>query len=155
MAFDNFIQLVKRYIGKISLLHVTLLSCLFALISIASMNGGGLNEEISRRLIFHLSDKPFLNKMFDSKVLDDGFYRARELSYFLDFIDFKFIEFSIESGSPHFLSLTHYVLSIVTGCLLWLFFVKKLTLSPLMGIGLLTLFWTTPSVFLRKCQQDG
>jgi hypothetical protein len=155
MAFVNFILFVKRYGRKISLFHVTLLSCLFALISIASMNGGGLNEEISRRLIFHLSDKPFLNKMFDSKVLDDGFYRARELSYFLDFIDFKFIEFSIENGFPHFLSLTHYVLSMATGCLLWLFFVRKLNLSPLMGVGLITLFWTSPSVFYGNVNRTG
>jgi Flp pilus assembly protein TadD len=93
--------------------------------------------------------------MFDSKVLDDSFYRAREISYFLDFIDFKFIEFSIENGFPHFLSLTHYVLSMTIGCLLWLFFVKKLNLSPLMGIGLLSLFWTTPSVFYGNVNRTG
>ena len=75
-------------------------------------------------------------------------YQARELSYFLDFIDCKFIEFSIENGFPHFLSLTHYLFSIATGCLLWLFCVKELNLKPMIGIGFLALFWTSSSIFL-------
>jgi hypothetical protein len=147
MAFSKFIQWANHYSEKISLFHVMLLSCLFALISIINMHGGFLNEELYIRLPFYMSDKPFLNKLFDSKTLDGGLYRARELSYFLDFIDTKFIEFSIDNGSPHFLSLVHYLFSIITGCLLWSFCVKELNLKPLIGVGWLALFWTTPSIF--------
>jgi len=155
MALIDLTQPAKHNGGKVTLFHVILLNCFLALASIISMNGGTLNEETSRRLIFHLSDKPFLNKMFDSRVLDDGFYRARELSYFFDFFDFKFIEFSIENGFPHFLSLTHYLLSIVTGCLLAMFFVKKLNLRPLAGMGILALFWTSPNVFFGSINRTG
>ena len=147
MAFNKFIQWADHFSEKISLFHVMLLSCLFALISIVNTHGGFLNEEMYIRLPFYMSDMPLLNKLFDSKILDGGLYRARELSYFLDFIDTKFVEFSIDNGCPHFLSLVHYLFSIVTGCLLWSFCVKELNFKPLIGVGWLALFWTTPSIF--------
>jgi tetratricopeptide (TPR) repeat protein len=148
MTLSKFIKWIDHYSEKISLFHVILLSCLFALISVVKHHGGILYPEMELRLPFYLSDMPLLNKLFDSMILDMDFYRARELSYFLDFIDSKFIEFSIANGFPHFLSLTHYLFSIATGCLLWLFCVKELNLKPLIGIGLLVLFWTSPSIFL-------
>jgi tetratricopeptide (TPR) repeat protein len=148
MAFSKFIQWAEQHSEQKSLFQVILISCCFALISIVNMHGGVLNHEMELRLPFYLSDAPLLNKLFDSEILDANNYRARELSYFFDFIDSKFIEFSIENGFPHFLSLTHYLFSIATGCLLWLFCVKELNLKPLIGIGWLTLFWTSPSIFL-------
>ena len=148
MVFSKFIQLANHYGEKISLHHVILISCLFALISIINHNGGVLNPEMYLRLPFYLSDTSLLNKLFDSKILDRDCFRARELSYLLDFIDSKFIEFSIVNGFPHFLSLSHYLFSILISCLLWLFCVKELNLKPLLGLGLVVLFWTSPSVFL-------
>jgi tetratricopeptide (TPR) repeat protein len=148
MALRKFIQWTDHYSEKISLFHVILLSCLFALISIVNHHGGILNSEMFLRLPFYLSGTPLINKLFDSMILDADYYRARELSYFLDFIDSKFIEFSIEHGFPHFLSLIHYLFSIATGCLLWLFCVKELKLKSLIGICWLVLFWTSPSIFL-------
>jgi hypothetical protein len=59
------------------------------------------------RLPFYLSDTPLLNKLFDSRILEQYIYHIRELSYFLDFLDSKFIELRIENGFPHFLSLSH------------------------------------------------
>ena len=148
MSFSKFIQWADRCSEKISLLHVILLSCLFALISVVNHHGGVLNPEMYLRLPFYLSDAPLLNKLFDSRILEQDMYQARELSYFLDFLDSKFIEFSIENGFPHFLSLSHYLFSMATGCLLWLFCVKELNLKRLPGLGLVVLFWTSPSVFL-------
>lgn len=148
MGFSKFIHLVDQFSEKISLVHVILLSGLFTLISVVNHHGGTLHHEMYTRLPFYLSDTPLLNKIFDSQILEGGYYRARELSYFFDFIDSKFIEFSIENGFPHFLSLTHYLFSTATGCLLWLFCVRELNLRPLIGIGWLTLFWTSPSIFL-------
>ncbi len=147
MALSKFINAANRYSGKISLFHVVILSCLLAAISVAAQHGGSVNIETEVRLPFYLSDIPLLNKIFDSQIIEGDRFRARELSYVLDYIDSKFIECGIENGFPHFLSLMHYLLSIMTGCLLWLFCVKELKLGPLTGIGLLVLFWTSPSVF--------
>jgi len=148
MVFSKFIQLANHYSEKFSLHHVILISCLFALISIINHNGGVLNPEMYLRLPFYLSDTSLLNILFDSKILDRDCFRARELSYLLDFFDSKFIEFSIVNGFPHFLSLSHYLFSILISCLLWSFCVKELNLKPLLGICLIILFWTSPSVFL-------
>jgi Flp pilus assembly protein TadD len=148
MVFSKFTQWIDHYSEKISLFHVIIFSCLFALISVVNHHGGVLHNEVELRLPFYMSDVPLPNKLFDSQILDMDMYQARELSYFLDFIDCKFIEFGIYIGLPHFLSLTHYLFFIATGCLLWLFCVKELNLRPLMGIGLLSLFWTSPSIFL-------
>ena len=111
-------------------------------------DGGILHPEMDVRLPFYMSDTPLLNKIFDSDILDTSLYRARELSYLFDFVDSKFIQFCIENGLPHFLSLTHYIASIAIGCLLWLFCVRELKLHSLVGIGWLALFWTSPSIFL-------
>lgn len=148
MSFDKFIHWAKQCGEKISLFHVIFISCLFALISIWNMRGGILHPEMDVRLPFYMSDTPLLNKIFDSDILDTSLYRARELSYLFDFVDSKFIQFCIENGLPHFLSLTHYIASIAIGCLLWLFCVRELKLHSLVGIGWLALFWTSPSIFL-------
>jgi hypothetical protein len=148
MSFSKVKQWADHYSEKIFFFHVILLSGLFTLISVVNHHGGTFQMEMNIRLPFYISDTPLLNKLFDSMILDGDMYQARELSYFLDFIDSKFIEFSIENGFPHFLSLTHYLFSIATGSLLWLFCVKELKLKPLIGICLFVLFWTSPSIFL-------
>jgi tetratricopeptide (TPR) repeat protein len=147
MALNKYLEEANRYSKKISLFHVIILSCFFALISVFAQHSGSVNIETEVRLPFYLSDIPLLNKIFDSQIIEGDRFRARELSYVLDYIDSRFIEWGIENGFPHFLSLTHYLFSIMTGCLLWLFCVKELKLGPLTGIGLLMLFWTSPSVF--------
>lgn len=155
VGFNKFIEWINRHSERLSLCHAIMLSCLFALISILYSCGGNLYGEMYARLPFYMSDIPLLNKLFDSRILDDQCYRARELSYFLDVIDFKFVKFSIENGFPHFLSLTHYVLSIITGCVLWLFCVKELNLKPFIGTGWLALFWTSPGIFLSALNRTG
>lgn len=147
MAFSKFVKWINQYGEKVSLIHIIILSCFFALISVFNHHGGILHPEMDIRLPFYLSDTPLLNKFFDSDVLEKPFFRARELSYVFDYIDSKFIELGIENGFPHFLSLTHYLFSIATGCLLWLFCVKELNLKPIVGIGWLVIFWTSPSIF--------
>ncbi len=147
MSFGKFIHWAKQCGEKISLFHVIFISGVLALISIWNMHGGVLHPEMDVRLPFYMSDMPLLNKIFDSDILDLSFFRARELGYLFDFIDSKFIQFSIENGFPHFLSLTHYIASIAIGCLLWLFCVRELKFNSLVGIGWLVLFWTSPSIF--------
>lgn len=155
LGFDKFIKWVDQYGEKISLLHVVILSFLLALFSVIYMDGGFLNREQYVRLPFYMSDIPLLKKIFDSRILDDGCYRAREISYFLDVIDYKFVQFSVEAGFPHFLSLTHYTLSIATGCVLWLFCAKELNLHPMLGVGWLILFWTSPCIFFNSLNRTG
>lgn len=155
MEFNKIIKWINYASEKISLFHIIILGILFSLISIIFMQGGFLYEDMYIRLPYYMTEKPLLNMLFESRVLDDGCYRARELCYLLDIIDFKFVKFSIENGFPHFLSLMHYILSIATGCVLWLFCVKELNLRPLMGIGWLVLFWTSPSIFFNSLNRTG
>jgi len=148
MAFGKFKQWADDCNGKISIIHVILLNGFFALISVLHHHGGILHPEMIVRVPFYLSDTPLLNKIFDSDIVELGYFRARELSFVLDYIDCKFIGLCIENGFPHFLSVTHYLFSIAAGCLLWLFCFRQLNLKPLTGIGLLALFWTSPGIFL-------
>jgi len=146
-VLNNFLKWANGYSEKISILHVLLLSFLLALISIVTMEKGVLHQEMCIRLPFYLSDTPMLHKIFDSQIVDGDMYQARELSYVFDFLDCKFVEFSMGKGFPHFLSMIHYLFSIAIGCVLWLFCVKIINLKPLIGLGLLVLFWTSPSIF--------
>jgi hypothetical protein len=155
MKFNRIITWADHFSEKISLFHIIILGSLFTLISIIFMQGGILYEDMYIRLPYYMTDIPLLNRLFESRIMDDGCYRARELCYLLDIIDFKFVKFSIENGFPHFLSLMHYILSIATGCVLWLFCVKELKLRPLMGIGWVVLFWTSPSIFFNSLNRTG
>lgn len=148
MTLNKFKLWTEKINEKISILHIFFLSVIFALLSIINHNGGALNPEMYIRLPFYLSDKLVLNKIFDSNILDFGVFRARELSYFLDFIDIKFIQLSVKLGHPHFLSLIHYLFAIIISYIIWLFCVKDLRLKPLIGMGWVIIFWTSPTIFL-------
>ena len=106
-VLNNFLKWANGYSEKISILHVLLLSFLLALISIVTMEKGVLHQEMCIRLPFYLSDTPMLHKIFDSQIVDGDMYQARELSYVFDFLDCKFVEFSMGKGFPHFLSMIH------------------------------------------------
>jgi hypothetical protein len=157
----NTVILFKRYIrnnilaplehatDRINIFHVLLLSLLLAGCSIILQKGGILSAECSSFLTNHLSDRCLLNKLYDCNIFDAGnVFRSRELSYFFDFIDSKFIALSVSFGYAHFFSLTHYLFSILIGLIIWQFSVRELTLKPLMGAGIVVLFWTSPNVFL-------
>ena len=116
--------------------------------SILYHHGGIIHPESYSYLPYYLSDKPLIYKLYDSKVLDQDMFQARELSYFFDYLDSKFIEWSISKGHPHFLSATTYIFLFITGMLIWRFSTLKLQLSPVFGISFVLLFWTSPSIFL-------
>jgi hypothetical protein len=148
MTKNKFWLWLIQVANKVSLLHAILLSIFLAACSIWYHHGGILHPEMELRLPFYLSNKPLLNKLYDSRVLDLDLFRARELSYFFDFLDSKFFEFTVYIHHPQFLSVIHYLFAIVTGCVLWIFCVYELKLHSIIGMGLLLLFWTSPSVFL-------
>jgi hypothetical protein len=147
-TLNRFFQWLELKTSKFSLLHAFLISLFIAFASILNHHGGILHPEMEVRLPYYLSNAPLLNKLFDSNVVESGLYRARELSYIFDFIDCQFVGISVRLGFPHFLSLTHYLLSIAIGLLVWLLCVRELNLKPLIGLGWLVLFWTSPSIFL-------
>jgi hypothetical protein len=148
MRVVGFLRWVDRQTRKESPIPVILLNCVFAMGSILFNHGGILNPEMEIRLPYFLSEKPLLNKLFDSRILDADMFQARELSYLVDYFDSKFIEFSIHAGFPHFLSMSYYLFSIAIGCMLWYFVVKELKLHPAIGLGLVALLWTSPSFFI-------
>jgi hypothetical protein len=129
--------------------HVFFTCLVLAILSAMYHRGGILHPELELRLPYYLSNRPLLSKLFDSRsVIDTGLYRARELSYLLDFIDNQFIALSVRLGFPHFLSLVHYVFAILIGCILWQFSVRELKLNVWIGLCLVLLWWTSPTVFL-------
>jgi hypothetical protein len=116
--------------------------------SVHWQHGGVLLYEYEIRLPYYLSDASLPCKLYDSDYLDAGMYQARELSYFFDYIDCRFIAWCVALGQPHFLSLTHYVFLLGISLVLWRFGVEDLKLPRWIGLGVLLLFWTMPAVFL-------
>lgn len=107
-----------------------------------------MHPEMEVRLPYYLSHKPLWSKIYDSNVLNGGMYQARELSYFFDYIDCKFIAWCAALGHPHFLSITHYVFLLLICLELRRFGVDDLKLARWICLGVLLLFWTSPAVFL-------
>jgi hypothetical protein len=124
------------------------LAILWAIASIWSAEGGALHYEAQLYLPYHLSGTPLVQRLFDSKILDQGMYQARELSYAADAVDCHFIALSARLGVPHFLSLTYYVCVIIITLLLWRFFRADLSLDPAVAAALILLFLASPVVFL-------
>lgn len=98
----------------------------------------------------YLSGQPLLSKLYNSNILDNGLFQARELSYFFDFIDCRFIIWCAVHGCYHFLSLTHYLFSILIGLIIWQFSVKELKLKPLIGVCMVMFFLDiAPCLFIQ------
>ena len=120
----------------------------WAVCSVWSSDGGALHYEAQMYLPYHLSGRPLLSRIFDSKVLDQGMYQARELSYVADAVDCRFIALSTRLGFPHFLSLTYYVCAILIAVLLWRFLSTDLGLDRIASAVLVLVFLFSPVVFL-------
>lgn len=121
---------------------------IFLLLSIFSQNGGMLHPETEMYLPYYLSEKPLLNILYDSKVLDMDMFQARELSYFFDYLDCKFIQLSVIAGFPHFLSITYYAFVFMMVLMMYCFATRDLKINPYWAIGLGALFLTAPYIFL-------
>lgn len=134
--------------NRLSIIHALVISFIPAVLSILYHHRGIAHPEIYNYLPHYLSKKPLLSILFDSKILDMDMYQARELSYFFDYIDSKFIEFCTRLGYPHFISITTYVFLLMIGLLIWHYSVKVIRLTPLTGTVILLLYWTSPSIFL-------
>jgi hypothetical protein len=142
-----FVQLEKLS-DKINVWHVVLVSLIFSILAIVGLKGGAVHWEIYSYLPNYLADRSLVSKLFDSNIFDNGYYQARELSYLFDYFDSNFVALTVCLGSPQFISITHYVFSTLISVILWWFSVKELKLRPIIGMALVLLYWTTPSVFL-------
>ncbi len=65
-------------------------------------------------IMHYNSGKPLLELIFDPNRTDWNLYQARELSYFIDALDAKFIAWCIEKKIAHFLSLSSILFFILT-----------------------------------------
>jgi hypothetical protein len=142
-----FSRLTEVLNNHISIWHASAFSIIMIICSIASHNGGIAHPEIQIYLPYYLSDKPLINKLFDSKVLDMDMFQAREASYLFDYLDCKFIELSVRLGHPHFLSLTSYIFLFITSMIIWHFSARELKIPPPIALLNIALFWTSPSIF--------
>jgi hypothetical protein len=69
-----------------------------------------LNPESVSFICNYLAPRPLLNVMFDPLNNDWGYYQGRELSYFVDFLDVKFIKACVLLQLGHFRSLSYFII---------------------------------------------
>jgi hypothetical protein len=120
----------------------------WATLAVWAAGGGTADIEIETYLPYHLSKAPIAKQIFNSRILDQGMYQARELSYALDALDCRFIAWSARLGLPHFLSLVYFLCMLSTALLLWRFLTSDLALDRAAAFLLVALYLTTPCVFL-------
>ena len=133
---------------RLGSIHIFFLSSVFIIISIFNHQGGVFHPELEVYIPHYLSDRPLLNKLYDSKITEAGLFRARELSYLVDFIDIKFFALSVNLGFPHFLSLSHYIFSLIIAILLWRFSINDIRLDKTISTLLILLLLTSTYFFL-------
>ena len=110
--------------------------------------GGMLHPEAESFLPHYLEpSRSPASLVLDPAANDFGMYQARELSYLIDWLDCRFMAFCAKHGTPHFLSLSHFVFALAGAVLLWGLAVR-LGLSRAAGAVLALLFLSTPMVLL-------
>lgn len=140
-------QSLASIAGHVHTYHVAIIWLLFTVGSIGAIHGGVLHPECRRFMPHYLSERPLLNKVFDSDVNDWRNYQARELSYFFDLIDCYFIDLGVRCGVPHLISLTYYLFVGLIVLTVW-YFCASLQLDRFLTLCIIVLFLTSPSVFL-------
>lgn len=91
---------------------------LILLLKMLRSDGGVLGSESYGFLIHYTQSRPFWAMIFDPHVNDWGFYQARELSYFFDWLDVQFIVASQRAGWMHFYSAVNFTAFVLTAGIL-------------------------------------
>ncbi len=92
-----------------------LIAGLIPMLSVIVQQGGAyLHGESAAFLFNYWRDRPLAAKIFDPVPNDWGLYQARELSYFIDYLDAGFIRWSIAHGVPHFYSFSTILVALLT-----------------------------------------
>ncbi|MGB8167641.1 MAG: hypothetical protein WCF18_09120 [Chthoniobacteraceae bacterium] len=120
----------------------------FVAASIVACGAGFLRPEAFTFLPHYLQHRPWYEIVFDTAGTDLDTYQARELGHLLTYLDSRFILESVVAGYPHFFSVTHYVLLLACGLLIWQIGVRSLALPRGTVLGLILLLWSSPSAFL-------
>jgi len=130
------------------LLALGLLWSALVALSVAACGAGFLRSETFLFLPHYLQHRPWYELIFDARGTDPTTFQARELGHLLAYVDSQFIRASVLAGWPHFFSLTHYLLLLGCGLLIWQIGTRSLLLGRGTTLGLILLLWTSPSAFL-------
>ena len=135
-----------NYTLWLGVLVVMLIGIIFS--SVKAQKGGWLGGEADMFLVDHLNpDRPLLSKILSPHSHDASQYQARELSHFFENFDARFINWSVKRKMPHFLSIMSFVFLTALSLIHWRYMTKYLRMDPIVGLMLIALFWTAPSVF--------
>jgi hypothetical protein len=149
----------RRGTGVLAWAGFALLFALFLCSSLAWLDGGALHPEVDQRLPRYLdSSKSILFRVFDVGSTDYGCcettknrigcYQARELSYFLDLVESRFLLWRFESGAPTFVSFFYYLFLFLLTFLAFRFGRSTLGIPAPTLLLILALFLFSPVVFL-------
>ncbi len=127
----------------------------FVVASITACGAGFLRPEAFTFLPHYLQDRPWYEIIYDTGGTDMATYQARELGHALTFLDSHFILWSVLAGHPHFFSVSHYLLLLACGYLLWQIGSRSLKLPAPVTAGLILLLWTSPTAFLFSSYYRG
>lgn len=130
------------------LVAVALTGVLIQALAVLQTNGGFIHPECPAYHIHLLSPDPLPKKLFDPRVLDQGNYQARELSYLVDWLDYRFIDFTIRKGHCYYISPSSVLCFFAVGLLVWSYYASDLRAPPAVAYGAALLFWTSPPIFL-------
>lgn len=95
----------RRSIWVDSLL-ITAAAGIIQLLLFLYLDGGVIPFESNSFLLIYNEPRPLAQIIFDPRRTDWGLYQARELSYFFDALDARFIAWCIRAGIAHLLSLS-------------------------------------------------
>ncbi|MDB6114572.1 MAG: hypothetical protein JWQ62_1517 [Lacunisphaera sp.] len=146
-------RLLEAFAGapmrRIDLVVLACVGFLLLGISVVFNRFGMLHFEWWGYVPYHLGPGSIWTKMFDYRMLDQGDYSGRELSYLVDHLDFLMVAQSVKWGWPIFDSPVHWGLAVFIGVWLAWFAGRDLKLGSLPGLLLALLFWTTPFIYLH------
>lgn len=141
---SNGEKIIEKHAGAIAVIGAATLF----LTSLFFSRGGMLHPEAYTFIPHYLTTEGSLARIvFDPAHTDFGMYQARELSYFIDWIDCQFMAWSAVKGYPHFLSLSHFVFAAVTAGLLWRIGLS-LSLARTARAVLILAYLSTPMILL-------
>ena len=98
---------------------------------------------------FQIGPGSVWGKIFNSRMLDQGIYAGRELSYLFDCFDSYAVAATVHAGQPVFVSVVHLALSVFMGVWLGWFVARDLKGGSLLGLLVAVLLWTTPFIYIH------
>jgi hypothetical protein len=131
------------------LLVVVLTGLLIEAVAVLQTKGGYIHQECRVYHVQLLSSGSLAKKIFDPNSLEiRNAYQARELSYLLDWVDYRLIDWTIRNGRCYYISVTSVVCFFLIGLLIWTYYARDLKAPPSVAYGAALLFWTSPTIFM-------